>query len=177
MLVGWLMPMENKSKGTDRSPQEMARPNPAMKPWLWYRMLSNALESLGTAKGANVCLFVLLNEGKHNNASVPGCFWNLPRWPSKDTGKVHCLPLQILCFSLLNAYPHILGCWLNKAPPGSSLPPPLLALFFLRTSPVPSKYFLLWWPPTSFFSVNMEPNWKKTRVLDLKAGGWRWEGV
>lgn len=35
------MPMENKFKGTDRSPQEMARPNhPAMKPWLWYRMLS-----------------------------------------------------------------------------------------------------------------------------------------
>lgn len=68
------MPMENKFKGSDRSPQEMARPNPAMKPWLWYRMLSNALESLSTAKGANMCLFVLLNEGKHNNASVPGCF-------------------------------------------------------------------------------------------------------
>lgn len=33
------MPMGNKFKGTDRSPQEMARLSPAMEPCLWYRML------------------------------------------------------------------------------------------------------------------------------------------
>lgn len=99
-------------------------------------------------------LFVLLNEGniatrqwqvpsEHSSSCLPGTWGR-----STDFLFKYCDSL----FECLSSSFHIRGYWLNKPLSGSILPSLLTALLLLRTSPVPSKYFLLWWPHFLFLS-------------------------